>query len=96
MRALKLTEKVTILIKDKKEEYDLFVPLDLQEAFKIVYGSRVIPVTFDKNLPENLKLVANVLERLMVELKADVNEIDSMIEPLKGEDRADEKTGAQG
>ena len=70
MLARKLDEKTTIIVKTETEDFDPYLPLDLQEVIKIVHGTKVISITFTDNLIDNLKLAVNALERLKVELQA--------------------------
>ena len=59
-----------IIVKTSAEDFDPFLPLDMQEVVKLVHGSKVISITFTDDLIDNLRLAVNALERLKVELEA--------------------------
>jgi len=70
MFARKLDAKTMIIVKTSAEDFDPFLPLDMQEVVKLVHGSKVISITFTDDLIDNLRLAVNALERLKVELEA--------------------------
>ena len=64
MRVIKIGDEVVFLLKDDKKEFDDYLPLDVQEAFKVIKGSKVIQIPFSENLIEELRNMANVLEKI--------------------------------